>query len=139
MKKYLSILLTVCLMLTAVSMPASALTFDSPPTGDFAAPTSDGTIYEWSDPNVDRSKNNALIPPGCGTPTSYLPNSGVYLTPNLAADGPLNSPSLTGAITSVGTVTLPSAVGTSDLSYPTISYPTTSGPATAFTDVTSDL
>ena len=77
MKKYLLILLVVCLMLTAVSMPASALTFDSPPTGDFAAPTSDGTIYEWSDPNVDRSKNNALIPPGFGTPTSYLPNSGV--------------------------------------------------------------
>lgn len=141
MKKYLSILLTVCLMLTAVSMPASALanTFDSPPTGDFAAPTSAGTTYEWSDPNVDRSKNSALIPPGFGTPTSYLPNSGVYLTPNLAADGPINSPSLTGVITGVGTVTLPSTVDTSGLSYHTISYPTTSGPVTAFTDVTSDL
>ena len=32
---------------------------------------------------MDRSKNTALIPPGFGTPTSYLPGSGKYLTPNL--------------------------------------------------------
>ena len=28
----------------------------------FARPTSDETIYEWENPNVDRSKNTALIP-----------------------------------------------------------------------------
>lgn len=33
--------------------------------------------------NVDRSKNTALAAPGFGTPTSYLPGSGEYLTPNL--------------------------------------------------------
>ena len=135
-------MLAVCLMLAALSMPASALeyTFDSPSTGDFGTPTSDETIYEWDDPNVDRSKNSALIPPGFGTPTSYLPNSGVYLTPNLAAGGPLNSPSLTGTITgSGGTVTLPGAVDAPTSTYPTTSYPTASGPVTAFTDVTSDL
>jgi len=32
---------------------------------------------------VDRSKNTALIPPTFGSPTSYLPGSGEYLTPNL--------------------------------------------------------
>ena len=141
MKKYLSTLLAICLMLTALSMPASALeyTFDSPSTGDFGTSTSDETIYEWDDPNVDRSKSSALIPPGFGTPTSYLPNSGVYLTPNLAAGGPLNSPSLTGTITGGGTATLPGAVDASASTYPTTSYPTASGPVTAFTDVTADL
>ena len=49
----------------------------------FARPTSDDTIYEAENPNVDRSKNVALVAPGFGTPTSYLPGSGEYLTPNL--------------------------------------------------------
>ena len=49
----------------------------------FARPTSDDTIYEEENPNVDRSKNVALVAPGFGTPTSYLPGSGEHLTPNL--------------------------------------------------------
>ena len=72
------------------------------------------------------------------TPASYLPNSGEYLTPNLAAGGPLNSPSLNGTVTGSvggGTVLLPGAVDA-----PTSSYPTTgSTAATGFTDVTSNL
>ena len=137
-------LLIAAVMLAALFVtPASALeyTFDSPSTGDFGTPTSDETIYEWEDPNVDRSKSSALIPPGFGTPTSYLPNSGVYLTPNLAAGGPLNSPALTGTITSVGggATVLPGAVDAPVSTYPTASYPTASAPATAFTDVTADL
>ena len=140
MKKHLTTLLALCFLLGAFAMPASALeyTFDSPPTGDFGTPTSDDTIYEHQDPNVDRSKSSALIPPGFGTPTSYLPNSGEYLTPNLAAGGPLNSPSLNGTVTGSiggGTVFLPGAVDA-----PTSSYPTTGSTAvTGFTDVTSDL
>ncbi|MEH2941017.1 class D sortase [Lawsonibacter sp. JLR.KK007] len=143
MKKRLTMLLALCCLLGAFATPASALeyTFDSPPTGDFGAPTSDDTIYEHKDPNVDRSKSSALIPPGFGTPTSYLPNSGEYLTPNLAAGGPLNSPSLNGTVTGSiggGTVLLPGAVDA-----PTSSYPTTGSTAntqvTGFTDVTSDL
>lgn len=140
MKKHLSLLLAVCLMLTAFSMPASALeyTFDSPSTGDFGTPTStEDIIQTGAEPaNKDRGKNSALIPPGFGTPTSYLPNSGEFLTPNLAADGPLNSGSLTASSGTVGggTVTLPGSVGVS-----TTSYPTASGSVTAFTDVTSDL
>ena len=137
-------LMIAAVMLAALFVtPASALeyTFDSPSTGDFGTPTSDETIYEWEDPNVDRSKSSALIPPGFGTPTSYLPNSGVYLTPNLAAGGPLNSPALTGTITSVGggATVLPGAVDAPVSTYPTASYPTASAPATAFTDVTADL
>ena len=58
-------------------------TIDSPGDYLFGRPTSDDTIYEWEDRNVDRGKNAALIPPGFGTPTSYLPGSGEYLTPNL--------------------------------------------------------
>ncbi len=146
MKKYLSTILAVCLMLTAFSMPASALeyTFDSPSTGDFGTPTStEDVIQTDAEPaNKDRSKNSALIPPGFGTPTSYLPNSGEYLTPNLAADGPLNSPALTGTISGIvggGTMTFPGAVDTSVSGYPTASYPTASAPATVFTDVTSDF
>lgn len=140
MKKHLTILLAVCLMLTAFSMPASALeyTFDSPSTGDFGTPTSTEDIIQTdTEPaNKDRSKNSALIPPGFGTPTSYLPNSGEFLTPNLAADGPLNSGSLTTSNGTVGggTVTLPGSVGVS-----ATSYPTASGSVTAFTNVTSDL
>ena len=63
---------------------ASALeyTMEAPDDYLFARPTSDETIYEWENPNVDRSKNTALIPPGFGSPTSYLPGSGTALTPN---------------------------------------------------------
>lgn len=143
MKKRLTMLLALCCLLGAFAMPASALeyTFDSPSTGDFGTPTSDDTIYEHKDPNVDRSKNSALIPPGFGTPTSYLPNSGEYLTPNLAAGGPLNTPSLNGTITGStggGTILLPGAVDAPTSSYPTTDS-TTSTTATGFTAVSSDL
>lgn len=143
MKKRLTMLLALCCLLVAFAMPASALeyTFDSPSTGDFGTPTSDDTIYEHKDPNVDRSKSSALIPPGFGTPTSYLPNSGEYLTPNLAAGGPLNTPSLNGTITGStggGTLLLPGAVDAPTSSYPTADS-TANTTATGFTDVTSDL
>lgn len=130
-------MLAACLVLAALAMPASALeyTFDSPSTGDFGTPTSTEDIIqtEVEPANKDRSKNSALIPPGFGTPTSYLPGSGEHLTPNLAADGPLSG-NYTLAVmggTGGGTAALPGAVDTS--------YPTASGPVTAFTNVTSDL
>ena len=59
---------TLCLaalILAAVCVtPASALeyTMDAPDDYLFARPTSDTTIYEHEDPNVDRSKNTALTP-----------------------------------------------------------------------------
>ena len=106
---------------------ASALeyTMDAPEDHLFGRPTSDDTIYEWENPNIDRSKNVALIPPSFGTPTSYLPGSGTALTPNLvpgALDGGLVSQ--TGAV-----------------NYPLIDGGTSSSvsESTGFTEVTSDL
>ena len=75
------------------------------------------------DPNVDRSKNTALIPPGFGSPTSYLPGSGTALTPNLVP----------GALEGGGLVSQ-----TGSITYPTVdSGGNWSGPS--FTAVTSDL
>ncbi len=67
------------------AVQASALEYSYGGADDFlfARPTSDDTIYEEENPNVDRSKNVALVAPGFGTPTSYLPGSGEHLTPNL--------------------------------------------------------
>ena len=47
MKKLLSLLLTVCCLLTVFAVPASALdyTISAPDAGLFGTPTSDDTIY----------------------------------------------------------------------------------------------
>lgn len=120
---------TLCLAALILAVvcvtPASALeyTMDAPDDYLFARPTSDTTIYEHEDPNVDRSKNTALIPPSFGTPTSYLPGSGAALTPNLvpgALDGGLTN--------STGSVT-----------YPDTGSGGGTWTGTAFTTVTSDL
>ena len=76
-------LLLAAMLCTLCIGQASALeyTMDAPDDYLFARPTSDDTIYEWEDPNVDRSKNTALIPPTFGSATSYLPGSGTPLTP----------------------------------------------------------
>ncbi|MDE6260680.1 MAG: hypothetical protein K2M42_07465 [Oscillospiraceae bacterium] len=126
MKKRLTGLVAACCLLMALALPAHAQdynTFKAPDAGDFGTPTSDDTVYEWTDPNVDRSKNSALIPPGFGTPSSYLPNFGEFLTPNLAAGGPLNGGNLIPG--TVGTATLPSvptAGGSFGTDYPTVNY-----------------
>lgn len=143
MKKRLTGLAAAFCLLAALALPGYAqdYNFKAPSAGDFGTPTSDDTIREWVDPNVDRSKNSALIPPGFGTPSSYLPNFGEFLTPNLAAGGPLNGGNLIPG--TVGTATLPGAPGTGGGStgtgYPTVDYPTASGPVTAFTELTPDL
>ena len=141
MKKRLMGLTAAFCLLAALALPAYAqdYNFKAPSAGDFGTPTSDDTIYEWTDPNVDRSKNSALIPPGFGTPSSYLPGFGEFLTPNLAAGGPLHGGNLIPG--TVGTATLPGAPGTGGgfTDYPTVDYPTASGPVTAFTELTPDL
>ena len=126
--KWKTLCLTAALLAAVCITPAGALeyTMDAPDDHLFARPTSDDTIYEWEDPNVDRSKNVALIPPGFGTPTSYLPGSGTALTPNLipgALDGG-------GLVSQVGSVT-----------YPTVDMGSgwTGTASTGWTDVTSDL
>nr|WP_326186807.1 class D sortase [uncultured Oscillibacter sp.] len=130
--------------------PAHALelSIGAPDDYLFGRPTSDDTIYEWETPNVDRSKNTALIPPGFGTPTSYLPGSGEYLTPNLVP-GALSG----GLVNQVGSVSNPDggtsvdtsgsypAPGTSVDSngFPTVNGGTSSVQTTAFTEVTSGM
>ena len=73
----LRVFLLTAMICTLCVGQASALeyTMDAPEDHLFGRPTSDDTIYEWEDPNVDRSKNTALIPPGFGSPTRYLPAS----------------------------------------------------------------
>lgn len=135
--KLRSFLLAAMLCMVCVTQ-ASALeyTYDAPDDYLFGQPTSEDTIYEKENPNVDRSKNTALIPPGFGTPTSYLPGSGEYLTPNLvpgALDG--------GLVAQVGSVNYPtietgavsSAAGAE--TFWTSTQPT----GNSYTDVTSDL
>lgn len=126
MKIHRFLLAMVLCVLCVTQASALEYSFDTPEDYPFGQPTSDGTVYEWKDPNVDRGKDSALIPPGFGTPTSYLPGSGEFLTPNLAAGGPLHGG---GVLAGGGGVAAP-GVG---------SYPTTSTPVTAFTDVTKDL
>ena len=77
--------------------------------------------------NEDLSKNAALIPPGFGTPTSYLPGSGAYLTPNLAPSQTAG----TGAVNGNGPVLTPPSIVTG----PDAVQPTPAG----FTPVTGDL
>ena len=91
MKKLINLVLALMLCVMC-AVPASALDYnvDAPDDYLFGRPTSMDEIYaEEEAPNSDRSKSVALIPPGFGTPTSYLPGSGEYLTPNLVP-GALN-------------------------------------------------
>lgn len=77
--------LLACATCALCIVQASALEYSYDGMDDFlfARPTSDDAVYETENVNEDRSKNTALAAPGFGTPTSYLPGSGEYLTPNL--------------------------------------------------------
>ena len=103
-------LIAAAVLCTLCVGQASALeyTVDAPEDYLFGTPTSEGTVYEQESNNVDRGKNTALIPPGFGTATSYLPGSGEPLTPNLLP-GAMSG----GLISSVKT-------DSSEVSYPTV-------------------
>ena len=119
---------------------AQEYTIDEPDDYLFGNPTSVEEVHtEEENPNSDRSKNVALIPPGFGTPTSYLPGSGEYLTPNLvpgALDG--------GLVEQVGEVNYPAVdAGAADATAQSaieVSYqPTVQNAQASFTDVTDVL
>ena len=148
--KFRIILLTLALCAMCVGQ-ASALefTYDAPEDYLFGRPTSQDAPYVQENQNVDRSKNTALIPPGFGTPTSYLPGSGEALTPNLIP-GALNG----GLVNQVGSVNYPTvdtsttqaSSGSSITMTQIPSSPasiaqgnTTASSTVGFTDVTDDL
>ena len=144
MKRFNVFLITLALFALCAS-PGYALdySFDAPEDYLYGQPTNDDTVYEWENPNQDRSKNTALIPPGFGTPTSYLRGSGEYLTPNLAP-GAMSG----GLVNAVGgnayTDSGPGGYPAPDTSISAGTYPpagnenfTTS--TIGYTDVTSDL
>ena len=89
--KWRKILAIIAFLSLLTATPAFALEYSlaGAAAAAFGTPTSDETIYVGTKEtvNIDRGKNSAQIPPGFGTPTSYLPGSGEYLTPNLAANG----------------------------------------------------
>lgn len=146
MKRHLESLLLMCLLAVFFVSTASALEYDFDPPDDYlyGRPTSQDVIYEAEDMNVNRSKTAALIPPGFGTPTSYLPGSGEYLTPNLAPGGMDG-----GLVNSVGGMdysSLPSADGSSISSIPgsgdvTIitGFDLQSSGSSGYTEVSNDL
>lgn len=126
MKKLYELLASAMLLTSLVTTSAYALdyTVQAPDDYLFGRPTSESTVYEEAPVNVDRSKNTALIPPGFGTPTSYLPGSGEPLTPNLIP-GALSG----GLSPSAGNVTYPNTDNSQNGSWED----------TAYTDVTADL
>lgn len=151
LKNHLKSLLISSLLVTLCVTQASALEYGFDGADDylFAEPTSQDVIYQQEDQNVNRSKTAALIAPGFGTPTSYLPGSGEYLTPNLALGGMAGSlvnsvgnysytdsgsSSYPAADTSVNTGPYPSA-GNKNFTTSIIGSASTIG----YTDVTSDL
>ena len=130
MKKRLSMLLAVCCLAAAFSVPAHAAdyTIEAPSGGLFGTPTSDDTIYVTVDEpaNTDRSKSAAYIPPAFGSATSYTLNSGELLTPNLLQTGRTAVNSGAAGVTVVPPVSVTVAGQTS-------------GIVTSYTAVTSEL
>ncbi len=154
MKTLISTMLCLCTM-CALALPAHALEYNINAPGDpeYGKPTSfepvitaDGGAMK----NEDVSKSAALIPPGFGTPTSYMLNTGEYLTPNLvpsqmAGAGQVNGnvavvmPPSSGSSTASDSSTAPGGTGTG--SYPIVDTSTSTSPTTSvgFTEVTSAL
>ena len=131
MKKLTMLLSLLCLTL-ALTVPASALDYniDAPGDPEYGKPTSVepvATADRGELPNVDVSKNAALVPPAFGSPTAYTPDTGTPLTPNLAPGYMLGEGAVING--SAGTTVVPPDYG---------GFP--SGiPITGFTEVTSDL
>lgn len=132
MMKRLSMLLAVCCLMAAFSLPASAAeyTFDGLDAGLFGTPTSDDTVYVTTDEpvNTDRSKTAAYAPPTFGSPTSYTLNSGELLTPNLVRQNTASA----AANTTGGVTVMPPSISTTT-SNGNMTY------TTGYTEVTQDL
>ena len=96
--------------------------------------------------NEDVSKNAALIPPGFGTPTSYVLNTGEYLTPNLAPSRMAGAGQVNGNVAVVmppasggAVVVAPGGNGISSYPGPDTSVSTSPSTTVGFTEVNSAL
>ncbi len=158
-KKKICGALATLMLLSALSLPVNAeeYSFDGADTGNFGDPTS-VVVVVTSDggrqANEDVSKNAAIIPPSFGSPSSNLPGSGEYLTPDLVAsqqamtsagiNGSAAEPATPGS--AVNAPATASGTGTTTQA-PTSGYTGTSSVevvgsqsnVTQFTPVTSDL
>ena len=144
LKTLISTMLCLCAVCALCAAPASALEYNISAPGDpeYGKPTSfepvvtaDGGAMK----NEDVSKSAALIPPGFGSPTSYMLNTGEYLTPNLVPSQMAGAGQVNG---NVAVVTPPVSGGVpgSTGSYPITDTSTTTPSTTpGFTEVTSSM
>ena len=147
MRKLKALITTLCLCVVCAlcAAPAYALeySFSAPGNPEYGKPTSfepmvtaDGGAMK----NADLSKNAALIPPGFGTPTSYLPGSGVYLTPDLAASQMAGAGTVNGSAASVTPPSIGTAYdGAGSYSSSGASFSTAPSAAVGFTEVTGSM
>lgn len=90
-------LLSLCLLLTMLTPSAAALeyTFTAPVGPEYGKATSVEPVItadRGEAPNVDRSKNTAMVPPTFGSPTSYLAGAGVSFAEALTETPTVVSP-----------------------------------------------
>lgn len=142
MKKKLPVFLAVLCLMTVMALPANALeyTIDAPEGPEYAKSTSIDPVVtadRGEAPNVDVSKNAALIPPVFGSASAYTPNTGYPLTPNLAPGYMVGDGVVASGVSGTTTVTPPSIAGSTTTTVPETS--TSTQPSTGFTDVTSGL
>lgn len=140
--KKLTVLFSVLCLTSVLTVPAIAMDYDiaAPGNPEYGKATSVELVVtadRGEMPNVDVSKNAALVPPTFGSPSAYTLNSGAPLTPNLA---PGYMPG-EGAIIngSVGIAVTPPDFGSISSGGASEGNAETATPSTGYTEVTSDL
>ena len=147
MKKLKALIAALCLctVYALCAAPAHALAYSiSAPSGpEYGKSTSfepEVTADGGAMKNEDVSKNAALIPPGFGTPTSYLPGGGVYFTPNMVASQMVGAGTVNGSSAFVTPPSIDTASNSAS-SYPGSGTGFSAAPSTAvgFTEVIGSM
>ena len=140
MKTVISTMLCLCAM-CALALPAHALEYNinGPAAPEYGKATSVEPVVtadRGEMPNVDMSRNAAMIPPIFGSACAYTLNTGTPLTPNLAPGYMLGDGAvITG---SDGIIIFPPDLS-GLLPSGTAAYPSASVTTMGYTEVTSDL
>ena len=124
MKKFLSMVIALCLVFALATQALADYTIEPPAGPDYGDPTSVEPVYtadRGEQPNEYKGKDAVMIPPAFGV-------GGIY---PLNAFGSSTAVPPSDAVIGGGTVTYPGAVDSGQAS--------TSSPASYFTEVTSDL